>query len=174
MTRNFLRHIRVQSSEELQDRILQGIAEINAAPIVNRWKRFDVLFVQCGSSQDRFPFVPRLGDTAIDQSVKSHDRPTGPGKKEPLISARPAFIIEVNVCYEDLPAGFIPVSIPYTHREVSSIVQRDGVTDILVKVTTDDGLVGWGESCSGANVESVPGSTQGHATFRTGAPSLGK
>jgi len=50
---------------------------------------------------------------------------------------------------------FIPVSIPYTHREVSSLIQRDGVTDVLVKAVTDDGLVGWGESCSGANVESV-------------------
>ena len=50
---------------------------------------------------------------------------------------------------------FIPVSIPYTHREVSSLIQRDGVTDVLVKAITDDGLVGWGESCSGANVESV-------------------
>ena len=50
---------------------------------------------------------------------------------------------------------FIPVSIPYTHREVSSLIQRDGVTDVLVKSVTDDGLVGWGESCSGANVESV-------------------
>jgi L-alanine-DL-glutamate epimerase-like enolase superfamily enzyme len=34
-------------------------------------------------------------------------------------------------------------------------VRRDGVTDVIVKATTDDGLVGWGESCSGANVESV-------------------
>lgn len=50
---------------------------------------------------------------------------------------------------------FIPLSIPYTHREVSSQVNRDGVSDILVKATTDDGLVGWGESCSGANIESV-------------------
>lgn len=50
---------------------------------------------------------------------------------------------------------FIPVSVPYKHREVSSQVQRDGVTDVVVKATTDDGLVGWGESCSGANVESV-------------------
>jgi L-alanine-DL-glutamate epimerase-like enolase superfamily enzyme len=48
-----------------------------------------------------------------------------------------------------------PVSIPYLHREVSSVVQRDGVSDILVRVETDDGLVGWGESCSGADVESV-------------------
>lgn len=50
---------------------------------------------------------------------------------------------------------FKPVSVPYTHRENSSQVNRDGVTDVLVKLTTDDGLVGWGESCSGANVESV-------------------
>ena len=50
---------------------------------------------------------------------------------------------------------FTPASIPYTHREVSSQVQRDGVTDIVVRAETDDGLVGWGESCSGANVESV-------------------
>ncbi|MDC0935360.1 mandelate racemase/muconate lactonizing enzyme family protein [Pirellulales bacterium] len=48
-----------------------------------------------------------------------------------------------------------PVSIPYTHRESSTLVQRDGVTDVIVKITTDEGLVGWGESCSGANVESV-------------------
>lgn len=47
------------------------------------------------------------------------------------------------------------VSVPYTHEETSSQVNRDGVTDVLVKVTTDNGLVGWGESCSGANVESV-------------------
>ena len=44
---------------------------------------------------------------------------------------------------------FIPVSIPYTHREVSSQIRRDGVTDVIVKATTDDGLIGWGESCSG-------------------------
>lgn len=50
---------------------------------------------------------------------------------------------------------FIPVSIAYTHREVSSQVNRDGVSDVIVKATTDDGLVGWGEACSGANLSSV-------------------
>src|SRR5271168_3597411 len=50
---------------------------------------------------------------------------------------------------------FLPLSISYTHREVSSQVRRDGVTDVVVKVSTDDGRTGWGESCSGANVESV-------------------
>ena len=49
----------------------------------------------------------------------------------------------------------IPVSVPYSHREVSSRVQRDGVTAVLVKLTSDDGLVGWGESCPGPNIESI-------------------
>lgn len=48
-----------------------------------------------------------------------------------------------------------PVSIPYKHRELSYQVRRDGVTDVIVKISTDDGLVGWGESCSGANTDSV-------------------
>lgn len=43
MARTFLRHIRVKSWEELRDRILLGIAEINAAPVVHRWKKFDTL-----------------------------------------------------------------------------------------------------------------------------------
>lgn len=43
MARTFLRHIRVQSWEELRDRILKGIAEINAAPVVHRWKKFEAL-----------------------------------------------------------------------------------------------------------------------------------
>ena len=43
MARTFLRHIRVRSWEELRDRILQGIAEINAAPVVHRWRKFGLL-----------------------------------------------------------------------------------------------------------------------------------
>src|SRR6202022_3526323 len=43
MGRTFLRHIRVQSWAELRQRILQGIAEINAAPVVHRWRKFDAL-----------------------------------------------------------------------------------------------------------------------------------
>jgi hypothetical protein len=43
MARTFLRHIRVRSIEELIRRILLGIAEINAAPVVHRWKKFDGL-----------------------------------------------------------------------------------------------------------------------------------
>lgn len=63
---------------------------------------------------------------------------------------------------------FICVSIPYTHREVSSLVNRDGVTDIVVKATTDNGLIGWGESCSGADVKSVLAALEAMAPFVIG------
>lgn len=67
-----------------------------------------------------------------------------------------------------LKLEFFPVSVPYTHREVSSLVNRDGVTDIVVKATTDNGLVGWGESCSGADVGSVLGALRAMAPFVIG------
>lgn len=38
ITRGFLRHIRVESKEELKCRILQGIEEINQEPVIFRWK----------------------------------------------------------------------------------------------------------------------------------------
>jgi len=43
MARSFLGHIRVQSLEELKVRILKGIEEINASPVVHRWKKFEAL-----------------------------------------------------------------------------------------------------------------------------------
>jgi transposase len=43
MAHTFLRQIRVKSKAELKERILRGIAEINAAPVVHRWKKFDLL-----------------------------------------------------------------------------------------------------------------------------------
>ena len=42
MARTFLRHFRVASIAELKARILKGIAEMNAAPVVFRWKKFDL------------------------------------------------------------------------------------------------------------------------------------
>ncbi|MCA1765428.1 MAG: transposase, partial [Desulfobulbaceae bacterium] len=38
MARSFLRHIRVGTKEELVERIYQGVAEINQAPVVFRWR----------------------------------------------------------------------------------------------------------------------------------------
>ena len=40
-----------------------------------------------------------------------------------------------------------PAVIPYRHTEVSAIISRSGVSDVVVKLVTDDGLVGWGEAC---------------------------
>lgn len=45
MARTFLKQIRVKSKSELKERILRGIEEINAAPVVHRWKKFDLLNV---------------------------------------------------------------------------------------------------------------------------------
>lgn len=42
MARTFLRHIRVKSVDELKARILKGIAEFNASPVVFRWNKFDL------------------------------------------------------------------------------------------------------------------------------------
>jgi len=41
MARTFLKGIRVKTRDELCERILKGIAEINEAPVVYRWKNFD-------------------------------------------------------------------------------------------------------------------------------------
>ena len=42
MARTFLRHFRGTSMDELKQRILKGIAEISAAPVVFRWNKFDL------------------------------------------------------------------------------------------------------------------------------------
>lgn len=41
MARTFLKNIRVNSKQELKERILQGIKEINDSPVVHRWGKFD-------------------------------------------------------------------------------------------------------------------------------------
>ena len=43
MARTFLRGMRVASWEELRERILKGIEEINLAPVVHRWRKFEAL-----------------------------------------------------------------------------------------------------------------------------------
>jgi transposase len=43
MARTFLKGIRVSSWEELKQRILKGVQEINQTPVVHRWAKFDSL-----------------------------------------------------------------------------------------------------------------------------------
>jgi transposase len=45
MARTFLRGMRVSSWEELRERVLKGIEEINLAPVVHRWRKFEALEV---------------------------------------------------------------------------------------------------------------------------------
>ena len=63
----------------------------------------------------------------------------------------------------------ITVSFPYRHRELSSQVARDGVTDVVVRIETDDGCVGWGEACCGADAASVEAAIHAMAPFVIGS-----
>ena len=49
----------------------------------------------------------------------------------------------------------IPVSVPYKHDEISSVVNRSGITEVIVKITTDEGHVGWGEAPRIASAEVI-------------------
>ncbi|MCP4307905.1 MAG: hypothetical protein GY788_24155, partial [bacterium] len=49
----------------------------------------------------------------------------------------------------------IPVNMYYTHRERSAIVSRPGITETLVKVTLENGMVGWGESTRCADARGI-------------------
>jgi L-alanine-DL-glutamate epimerase-like enolase superfamily enzyme len=49
----------------------------------------------------------------------------------------------------------VPVRVPYRHAEVSSLVVRDGVTDVIVKVVADNGIVGWGECTRAADAAGI-------------------
>lgn len=43
MSRSFLKHLRVNSIEELKERILKGVNEINENPVVHKWGKFEEL-----------------------------------------------------------------------------------------------------------------------------------
>jgi glucarate dehydratase len=49
----------------------------------------------------------------------------------------------------------VPVRVPYTHAEVSSLVARGGVTDVIVKAVADNGLIGWGECTRAADAAGI-------------------
>ena len=49
----------------------------------------------------------------------------------------------------------VPVRVSYRHAEVSSLVARDGVTDVIVKLTADNGLVGFGECTRAADAAGI-------------------
>ena len=48
-----------------------------------------------------------------------------------------------------------PVSVPYKLIERSSRIYRGGVSDIIIKITTDNGIVGWGEATRTASAKVI-------------------
>lgn len=48
-----------------------------------------------------------------------------------------------------------PTRVAYRHVEVSSVIRRGGVCDTIVKLTSDDGLVGWGECTRAADAAGI-------------------
>src|SRR5262245_63316396 len=64
-----------------------------------------------------------------------------------------------------------PLSIAYSQVEHSSRVHRGGVSDVVVKLTADNGLIGWGESCSGADTASIVAALEAMKPFVVGQES---
>ena len=60
------------------------------------------------------------------------------------------------------------VSVPYQHTEVSTRVYRGGVTAVIVKLTSDQGLVGWGETTVGPEAASIELAVQSARPFLMG------
>ena len=60
------------------------------------------------------------------------------------------------------------VSVPYVHDEISSRVARGGVTDTIVRLTADNGLVGWGECTSGPDAASIEQAVRSGIPFVVG------
>ena len=47
------------------------------------------------------------------------------------------------------------VRVPYKREETSALINRGGITEVIVKLTTDDGLVGWGECTRAADTRGI-------------------
>jgi glucarate dehydratase len=54
-------------------------------------------------------------------------------------------------------AGFdiLPVRVAYRRVERSALIARGGVCDVIVKLTSDSGLVGWGEATRAADADGI-------------------
>lgn len=61
-----------------------------------------------------------------------------------------------------------PVRVAYRHDERSALVSRGGVSDVIVKLTTDDGLVGWGECTRAADVPGIEAAVRAMAPLVVG------
>ena len=60
------------------------------------------------------------------------------------------------------------VRIAYKHVETSSLINRGGVSDVIVKLTTQDGMVGWGECTRAADTAGIESAVQAMAPLVVG------
>ena len=58
--------------------------------------------------------------------------------------------------------------IPYKHAETSSLINRGGVSDVIVKLTTEDGTVGWGECTRAADTRGIESAVKAMAPLVIG------
>lgn len=61
-----------------------------------------------------------------------------------------------------------PVRVAYKHVEASSLINRGGITDVLVKLTADNGLVGWGECTRAADTAGIEAAVKNMAPLVIG------
>jgi L-Ala-D/L-Glu epimerase len=63
---------------------------------------------------------------------------------------------------------FFPTRVAYRHVEVSSVIRRSGVCDTIVKITSDEGLVGWGECTRAADAAGIASAVEAMAPLLLG------
>src|SRR5437867_12756718 len=59
--------------------------------------------------------------------------------------------------------------IPYKRVESSSLINRVGITDVIVKLTADNGLVGWGECTRAADPAGIESAVRAMAPLVLGS-----
>ena len=62
----------------------------------------------------------------------------------------------------------ITVRVPYKRVESSSLINRGGITEVIVKITADNGLVGWGECTRAADTAGIESAVRAMAPLVIG------
>ncbi len=62
----------------------------------------------------------------------------------------------------------IPVRVAYKRVESSSLINRGGIADVVVKITADNGLVGWGECTRAADTAGIESAVRNMAPLVIG------
>lgn len=62
----------------------------------------------------------------------------------------------------------ITVRVPYKRVESSSLINRGGITDVIVKITADNGRVGWGECTRAADTAGIESAVRNMAPLIIG------